>query len=134
MRREFDLPAEDVTFLDREVASWEAIRSGNMMWILIYDYEIPDQYVQGKVTMAINISGNYPVEKLDMVYFSPSISRRDGKIIPQTQHTVLVDGTPYQRWSRHYTAQNPWKSGEHSIETHYYLIANWLEREFERRP
>ena len=134
MRREFDLSVDDVSFLDREVVSWEAIRFENMMWVLIYEHHVPDGYVQGNVTVAVCISEQYPEAQLDMVYFHPSLTRKDGKPIPQTEHQQSIDGKQYQRWSRHYTAQNPWKPGEHSLETHFYLMATWLEREFTKRP
>lgn len=134
MRREFDLSVEDTSFLNGGVVSWEAIRDGNMMWVLIHEYCVPDRYTQDKVTMAVSIPENYPEGQLDMAYFSPSVVRKDGKLIPQTEHLQSIDGKQYQRWSRHYTPQNPWKPGEHSLETHFYLIANWLEREFEKRP
>lgn len=142
MRREFDLSTEDVSFLDRESSSWETIREVTqeggrevkMMWVLIHEYLISDRYTSGTATAAICIPDNYPEGQLDMVYFYPSIARKDGKPIPNTEHLQSIGGKQYQRWSRHYTAQNPWKPGEHSLETHYYLIANWLEREFEKRP
>lgn len=134
MRREFDLSSEDASFLDREAASWESIRDANMMWVLIHEHNVPDGYAQDKVTVAICIPQNYPEAQLDMAYFHPSLTRKDGKPIPQTEHLQPIDGKQYQRWSRHYTPQNPWKPGEHSLETHYYLIATWFEREFIKRP
>jgi len=142
MRRQFDLPSEDVDFLDRETASWEAVlevsqsngQEVKVMWVLIHEYCPPDRYLPSTTTAAICIADKYPDGALDMVYFYPPIARKDGKSIPNIEHPQTIDGKQYQRWSRHYTVLNPWKPGEHSIETHYHLIANWLEREFERRP
>lgn len=134
MRREFDLSVDDTSFLDREAASWESIRGAGMMWVLIHEHPTPEGYTEDKVTVAITIPPNYPEGQLDMAYFYPPLARKDGRAIPNTESPQSIDGKQYQRWSRHYSAQNPWKPGEHSLETHFYLATSWLEREFAKRP
>ena len=54
------------------------------------------------------------------------------KAIGATRNKQAIDGKTYQRWSRHRTAQNPWKAGFDGLETHVYLIEDWLVREFEK--
>jgi len=104
------------------------------MWLLVHDYKLPQGYSPASVSMAIKIPANYPDAEIDMVYFHPAIKRLDGKAIPCTECIQPIDGKDFQRWSRHYTIQNPWVSGVCSLESHYYTIGTWLDREFKRNP
>lgn len=133
MRRQFVLTSQDATFLETEVSSWETVLDGSAMWVLIHDYSLPEGYAPEIVSMAISIPTNYPDAGLDMAYFHPPVKRADGKQIPATEYLQQIDGMGYQRWSRHYTAQNPWKQGEHCLETHFHTARTWLEREI-RKP
>ena len=44
MRREFQLPNEDVRFLDSRSLPWEAVLQGSERWVLIHDHPLPDGY------------------------------------------------------------------------------------------
>jgi hypothetical protein len=133
-RRQFDLPEEDVKFLDQEYERpWEAIVDGSQ-WVLVHDFPVPPGYNHAKVTAAIRIETGYPATPLDMVYFFPALSRRDGQTIKATEAMQSLDGKSYQRWSRHRTWKNPWKVGQDSLASHVFLIEDWLEREFDRCP
>jgi hypothetical protein len=67
-----------------------------------------------------------------MAFFNPSLSRRDGRGILAAQAVVQIDGTNWQRWSRHYSPAHPWIPGEYNVITHLALVRHWLEREFQR--
>jgi hypothetical protein len=45
-----------------------------------------------------------------------------------------LDGKSFQRWSRHRTAENPWRIGRDNLGTHIILVEDWLAREFEKCP
>jgi len=134
MRRQFTLAEPDQRFLDSLRLPWETLREGNDLWVMIHDHPVPSGYDREFTTIAIKIEAGYPDSQLDMAYFCPGLSRRDGKPIPQSDSNAPLDGKTYQRWSRHRTAQNPWIPGEHCLETHMDLVRDWLRREFERRP
>ena len=133
LRRQFDLSDEDIKFLNDYGLPWEAIVDGSP-WVLSHDFPTPPGYNHPKATAAIRIETGYPATELNMVYFFPALSRRDGKPIRATEAPQPLDGQTYQRWSRHRTAQNPWKVGQDHIGTHVFLIEDWLEREFDRCP
>jgi hypothetical protein len=133
LRRQFDLPPDDVKFLDDYGLPWEAIVDGSP-WILIHEFPAPPGYNHAKVTAAIRIETGYPNTELNMVYFFPTLARRDGQAIKATDAPQSLDGKTYQRWSRHRTAQNPWRVGQDNIGSHIFLIEDWLEREFEKCP
>jgi hypothetical protein len=129
-RRDVILPPSDVEYLDRECSDWEILRDGAATWLLISNFPVPTGYDQSPVTVALRIEPGYPDTQIDMVYFSPEIRRLDGKSIRATETHETIRGESYQRWSRHRTPQNRWRSGEDDIQTHLLLVAHWLEREF----
>jgi hypothetical protein len=131
-RRQFSLPADDVEGLDELGLPWETVLEGGAMWLLVHEHPLPAGYTIPLATVAIRISQNYPIEQLDMVYFFPAIVRADGVAIGATESYQAIAGQNFQRWSRHYTAANPWVPGEFSVLTHLALIRHWLEREFKK--
>ncbi len=130
MRQQFQLPSNDAVFLKEYHLPWETLID-RPNWVLIHDFSTHNEYNHAKVSIAIMLSPGYPEAHLDMVYVYPPLARKDGKPIRQTNHQQKLDGKNWQRWSRHRTAQNPWRPGEDSLETHVYLIEDWFTREFE---
>jgi Prokaryotic E2 family E len=131
LRRQFTLLDDDEKFLQDYGLPWEAVVDGSQ-WVLIHDFPLPDGYNNASVTASIRLETGYPNTELNMVYFYPAISRKDGKPIGATQSTQQIDGKVFQRWSRHRTPQNPWKAGRDNLSTHIILIEDWLEREFKK--
>ena len=131
LRRDFDLLPQDEKFLEEYGLPWETISDGSQ-WVLIHEFPTHDGYNHLRVTLAIRLETGYPNTELNMVYFFPALTRKDGRVIGATKSKQAIDGKTYQRWSRHRTAENPWRVGFDGLETHVYLIEDWLAREFER--
>ena len=131
LRRDFDLLPQDEKFLEEYGHPWETASDGSQ-WVLIHKFLTHDGYNHLRVTAAIRLETGYPNTELNMVYFFPALARKDGRAIGATQAKQVIDGKTYQRWSRHRTAENPWRVGFDGLETHVYLIEDWLAREFER--
>ena len=134
MRRQFDLPSFDTQHLATLGLEWETITEpSGSRWLLIHDWPVPvSGYNVERVLLALQIPPGYPDAQIDMVYFHPHLSRKDGKAIGAlSAHTL--DGKSFQRWSRHRTAQAPWRPGEDDVSSHLVLVADWLEREFQKR-
>jgi hypothetical protein len=129
MRRMFVLPEEDAEFLNSTGLHWETLIEAGLCWLILRDYPICEGYSVTKVNAALIIGSMYPTEQIDMVYFSPALSRLDGKEI-RALSNQQIDGQNWQRWSRHRTAQNPWRPGLDNISTHITAVDNWLVREF----
>jgi hypothetical protein len=129
MRRDFLLPDEDTELLDDSELQWEAILEGSQKWVIIRSIRLPSDFITSPTSVAIQIPNGYPAAALDMAYFNPAIRRMDGGTIRCTDASMNIDGLHWQRWSRHYTAANPWKVGEYNILTHYLLCLSWLDRE-----
>lgn len=133
MRREFVLPEEDMEYLgclEREGYVWETVAEGSGQWLIVHDWPVPDGYNHAKVDVALMIPRNYPDAQIDMAYFHPWLDRKDGKPIKATNSRQGLCGIEWQRWSRHRSAQNPWRPGVDNLSIHLTLVTNWLEREF----
>ena len=131
LRRDFDLLPQDEKFLEEYGRPWETIVDGSQ-WVLIHEFSTHDGYNHPGVTAAIRMETGYPNVELNMVYFSPALTRKDGRAIGATQAKQVIDGKRYQRWSRHRTAENPWRAGVDGLDMHVFLIEDWLAREFDR--
>lgn len=130
-RRMFDLLPDDEQFLDRAYKNWETLQTGNTGWILIHDFKVPSGYNIEEVSVAFMLPPSYPTTELDMMYFSPALSRQDGKGIGAISNQAL-DGKTFQRWSRH---RNPgvWRPGVDNLETHVLSVQGWLTDELIKR-
>jgi hypothetical protein len=124
MRREFDLPEDDVEQLNLLGLGWETINASNsnQQWLLLHGFPFPSGYNRVDGSVAIQIPVGYPVAGLDMAYFYPHLQRTDGQALRQTQCIMTIDGKDWQRWSRHYS----WVAGQHSLSTHILLVRHWL--------
>lgn len=128
MRKQFQLSEEDEQCLAALGLEWEAVIEGNAKWLIVQSFPIPEGYNNRKADAALRISPSYPDAQIDMVYFYPALALTNGKAVRQlTPHSL--DGKQYQQWSRHRTAQNPWRPGLDNICTHLLQVNNWLERE-----
>lgn len=129
-RRDLVLPPEDVAYLNASHAGWQTVRDGRASWLVIPDYRVPDGYNHKCVTAVLRLEPGYPDTQIDMVFFSPLLTRVDGKTIGATGNAKTINGESFQRWSRHRSPANPWRPGEDNIESHMLLVRHWLEREF----
>lgn len=131
LRRQFQMPEADREFLEARGLPWEAITEANIKWLLVHDFPVTNGYDREKVTAALMITAGYPDAQIDMVYFYPPLTRLDNKPIKALANQN-IEGKTYQRWSRHRTAQNPWRSGEDDVSTHLAQVEFWLEKELKR--
>lgn len=129
LTRAFALPEEDQELLDGSDLEWGTVMDGTNLWLIIHKVPLPAAFIQRPTSVAIQIQRGYPSAQLDMAYFHPPVERVDRKTIPATEAMVSIQGTTWQRWSRHYTSKNPWKAGVYNTFTHYLLSLSWLERE-----
>jgi hypothetical protein len=130
VRRQFQFAEEDQECLAARGFEWEAVVEANTKtkWLIVHGYPIPEGYNVRTANAALRIPPSYPDDPIDMVYFFPALSALNGKLIKAlTPHPV--DGQQYQQWSRHRTAENPWRKGLDNICTHFLQVDSWLERE-----
>ncbi len=131
MKRDFQLPENDIKFLETLGLRWETVMDGSQLWLLVHDWSIPSGYTVSTSTLALSIPPVYPEAGLDMVYFYPALHLKNGRSIIALTNCKVIDKT-FQRWSRHYTAKNPWRIGEDDLSTHLILIDKWLLKEVKK--
>lgn len=132
LRRQFRLPAEDEEFLNRHGLPWETLAENGQRWVIAYGEAMPDGYSAIAADVAIMMAPGYPPAPLDMAYFFPPLTRKDGKAIPNADGRPVIDGKAWQAWSRHRTAEHPWIPGEDNLESHYFCMLEWLAYEPKR--
>lgn len=130
-RKDFQLPQDDVDFLNSLKLKWECVTEGNIKRVIIYGYSLPEGFNASEVDVNLRISDSYPASQIDMAYFFPAIQRSDGKPIRAVTNDQFA-GKSWQRWSRHRTPQNPWEPGVDCIATHVAYIGSWFVKELEK--
>jgi hypothetical protein len=129
LRMDFRLPAMDEEYLNGLGLSWETIRDGQNQWLIIHGWKVPKGYNVVVVDLALMIPSNYSDSQIDMVFFNSALARSDGRGINNLSQIVIA-GQAWQQWSRHRTAQNPWRAGIDDVASHLGLVDEWLRREF----
>jgi hypothetical protein len=131
-RRHFQLPTEDLQFLERCGYQWEAVSIAGVQRVVIYGITTPAGYNHEQMDIHYRIEGAYPDTQLDMVYVHPPLARMDSKPIGGLAEECF-DNKTWQRWSRHRTPINPWRPGIDNIETHFALTQEWFRQEIQKR-
>lgn len=132
MRRDFVLGEDDAESLAASGHVYDTIAESAAKWIILRGFSIPAGYNVPVADAAIRLGPAYPDEPIDMVYFNPPLALQSNRVIPATQGAITIEGKPYQQWSRHRTAANPWRPGLDNICTHLLQAETWLARELGR--
>jgi hypothetical protein len=132
LRRQFALGEEDAAALDSLSLDWETVDDGGGSWVLQHGCPVPTGFRQASVSIAVRLETGYPRTPLDMAYYDPPLSLASGRAIPASEAMQMIDGRPWQRWSRHYSPANPWRPGVDSVATHLVLARDWLAMELVR--
>ncbi|WP_298247269.1 E2/UBC family protein [uncultured Christiangramia sp.] len=113
------LPEFDREYLISKGYQFEEIVEGNRNGLIIKNYMLPSgKYNHERSDLLILIPQGYPDARPDMWYFNPPILLKpSNRPARQTQATITFEGKTWQRWSRHYPA-NEWRSGIDGIHTY----------------
>lgn len=129
LERAFDLPAEDVEHLDARGLRWETVREGRSQWLLLCGFPVPHGYNVTSATLGLMIPSSYPSAPLDMFWLRPFLTLASGRSLAQTQSRAAIRGMSFQRWSRHRSAENPWRPSIDNVATHLGIVEECLARE-----
>ena len=125
---EYPLPSEDIEYLEaNHCGKWRWVEETDKHGLIIENYRLPNGYNPEETALMVIIPPNYPGSMIDMFYFSPDISRKDGRAIMALTQENYFDRI-WQRWSRHYS----WRAGIDSIATHIPYVRNQLESELKK--
>lgn len=114
------LPEFDLEYLIKKKYQFEEIIDTNRNGLIIKNYKLPEnKYNHESSDILLLIPTGYPDTKPDMWYFYPAILLvPDNKSPRQTQVSITFQGITWQRWSRHFPA-NEWRAGLDGL--HSYL-------------
>ena len=132
MRQDFQLPPEDLEYLQASGYAWEAIVASQVKWLIIYAYPVPAGYNVREAAVALRLPPSYPDEQIDMANFNPPLALASGHAIGALSIQV-IDSKNFQQWSRHRTPVNPWRMGLDNVGTHMLQVNSWLERELQKK-
>src|SRR5687768_6333718 len=106
------LPEFDREYLISKGYNFEEKTEGDVHGLIIKNYDIPKgKYNCERSDLLILIPIGYPDTRPDMWYFFPQILLSPSNVpARQTQVNFTFDGKMWQRWSRHYPAEE-WRSG-----------------------
>ena len=127
-RRQFELPAEDLEWLESIPSHFELVAENGVLRVVLYGFPIPPGYQPREADLNVRIEPGYPDTQIDMVYVYPPLERTDGRPIVAMSKDDF-DGKHWQRWSRHRTPANPWRPGIDNLATHCGLVEHWFLRE-----
>lgn len=130
-RWDFTLPQADLDWLQSTGLHFELVSENNVLRVVLYGYQVPDGYNCLQVDVNVRIDPGYPDSQIDMVYVHPPMARADGVPIGALADDSF-DGKTWQRWSRHRTPANPWRSGLDNLATHFSLVEEWFARELRK--
>lgn len=131
LRRQFAPMANDRQYLDSTGLRWETLEDSQVKALVFYDWPLPLGYNVPIANVHVRISAGYPDAQIDMAYFTPSLSRADGKNIGALSE-LSFDGQQWQQWSRHRTPISVWRPGVDDLSTHMALVDDWLTAELRK--
>lgn len=127
-RVQFKLLPGDLAFVNSLQLRWEAVLDGKVMCVIIYGWPLPPGYNVVVADVHVPMTQGYPDTQIDMAHFAPALARRDGRSINRVS-SMSFDGREWQQWSRHRTANSPWRIGEDDLSSHMGYVFAWLEAE-----
>lgn len=130
-RRQFALPADDQEWLDSLNLVYELVAESGVPRVVVYGWPVPPGYTRDAIDVNVRIDPGYPDTQIDMAYFSPALTRLDGRAIGAVSDDTF-DHKVWQRWSRHRTPLNPWRPGLDCLATHFALVDDWVARELRK--
>ena len=125
----FSLLPTDEEGLERRGIVARCVIDNGRRWLIIDKYPLPNGLSPHSASLAFEIPSSYPRAEIDMFYCYPAVRRVDGRGIPQTQVTEVIEGKNFQRWSRHRGAKSRWDPTTDSVLTHLTLVDASLRAE-----
>lgn len=118
---------DDAQYLDAKHPAHQVVTEAGMVCVVLPDWPLPPAYTGGRRDLLLRLSPGYPDVCPDMWWFSPAVTRSDGRVIPATESQEIYLGRTWQRWSRHF---NPgqWMAGVDGVQSYLALVDQELRR------
>jgi len=122
------LPEFDREYLLEKEYFFEEKIDADQNGLIIRNWILPiGKYNFENSDLLIILPNGYPEVRPDMWYFNPPLLLvPSNSLAKQTQVNINFEGKVWQRWSRHYPA-NEWRSGVDGIHTYLKKVQTALE-------
>lgn len=125
------LEDDDLTWLKERGIAYELTIDGNMMNLVLTDYDLPAGFDASRVDLLLRLATDFPDVKPDMFWVAPQIRLASGASAPASDYMEPYLGRTWQRFSRH-LADNQWRPGVDDLRTWLAMIDLMLRRDVGR--
>ena len=105
---------------------YELQPEGDLLNLIIFDYELPTGYELTVVDLLIRLPGGFPDAAPDMFWFDPPVRYPGGAEPPGATERGDFAGRTWQRWSRHLSGAE-WRPGIDNLQTYLRFIRTNLQ-------
>jgi hypothetical protein len=119
------LAESDLHYLDSKGFRYQVSAHGSEIHLVIKDFELPEHYSPRKCDLLLRLPAGYPNTNPDMFWTTLGIRLASGGPPVAAEVIETLDGTQWQRWSRH---NNAWRPGVDDIQTKLRAVRTELDR------
>jgi hypothetical protein len=111
------LPEGDREFLLEKYPDYDVLKNGSELHVIFPAFDFPAAYAPRKADLLIIVPAGYPNAPLDMFWTCPDVMLSTGGWPNACTHHETYHGKSWQRWSRHFFQDKPWRPGIDSLRT-----------------
>jgi len=111
------LPERDREFLEDKFPAHAVVEHGAELLVILPAFDFPAAYLPRQADLMIVIPAGYPNAALDMFWTFPDVMLANGSWPNACQHHAAYANKSWQRWSRHFFTERPWRTGVDNLRT-----------------
>ncbi|MCL5006684.1 MAG: hypothetical protein M1153_00845 [Patescibacteria group bacterium] len=122
------IPEIDRDFLREKEYEFLVVRESGSFHLIIKNFSFPEAYAPTIADLLIILPAGYPNAALDMFWTRPDVKLASGSFPEKSDVHKDYRGESWQRWSRHFHAECPWRVGKDNIRTFIAAIKRELDK------
>lgn len=116
----------DAQYLELKGYEYSANQESNgSILVVIHDFPLSEAYTPTSCDLLIKLPPAYPNANPDMFWTWPDVKLRSGAWPRSSEVHEVLNGRPWQRWSRHLTA-SAWRPGRDCVRTFLAVVRREL--------
>lgn len=118
----------DARYLESKGYEYSANQdSSGSILVVIHDFPLPEAYAPTSCDLLMKLPPGYPNANPDMFWTRPDVKLKGGTWPRSSEVHEVLNGAPWQRWSRHLTA-SAWRPGRDCVRTFLAAIRRELSK------
>lgn len=123
------IPEIDRDFLHEKGYEFQVIPEDKSLYLILNNFSLPSSfYNPSTVDLLIVIPESYPNAQLDMFWTHPDVKLLNGNWPLNSDNHQIYCGQNWQRWSRHFQGEAPWRVGIDNIRSFLSTIRKELAK------